>query len=70
MQPEIIGLNEISLKEKDKYHMIPLICGIQNMTQINLSIKQNDEHREQTGGWQGESIEGRMEWEVGISFYV
>ena len=40
------------------------------MTQINLSIKQNDEHREQTGGWQGESIEGRMEWEVGISFYV
>ena len=25
---EIIRLSEISQKEKDKYHMIPLICGI------------------------------------------
>ena len=52
MQLEIVILSEVSQKEKDKYHMIPLICGIQNMTQINLSIKQNDEHREQIGGCQ------------------
>ena len=25
---EIIKLNEVSQKEKDKYHMILLICGI------------------------------------------
>ena len=25
---EIIRLSEVSQKEKDKYHMIPLICGI------------------------------------------
>ena len=25
---EIIILNEVSQKEKDKYHMISLICGI------------------------------------------
>ena len=26
--PEIIILNEVSQSEKDKYHMILLICGI------------------------------------------
>ena len=28
MQVEIIILSEVSQKEKDKYHMISLICGI------------------------------------------
>ena len=28
MQPEIIILTEVSQKEKDKYHVISLICGI------------------------------------------
>ena len=28
MDPEIIILNKVSQKEKDKYHMISLICGI------------------------------------------
>ena len=28
MQLEIIILNEVRQKEKDKYHMISLICGI------------------------------------------
>ena len=28
MQLEIITLNELSQKKKDKYHMISLICGI------------------------------------------
>ena len=32
MQLEIIILSEVSQKEKDKYHMISLICGIWNMT--------------------------------------
>ena len=27
MQLEIIILSEVSQKDKDKYHMIPLICG-------------------------------------------
>ena len=26
MQPEILIFNEVSLKKKDKYHVIPLIC--------------------------------------------
>ena len=28
MKAEIIILNEVGQKEKDKYHMISLICGI------------------------------------------
>ena len=28
MDPEIIILNEISQKEKDKYHIISLTCGV------------------------------------------
>ena len=28
MQLEIIILSEVSQKEKDKYHMVSLICGI------------------------------------------
>ena len=54
MQLEIIILSAVSQAEKDKYHVIPLICGIQNMTQMNLSMKQKQNHRrrEQTGGCQ------------------
>ena len=38
--PEMIILNEVSQTEKDKHHMISLIRGIQNTTQMSLSIKQ------------------------------
>ena len=34
---EIIILSEVSQKEKDKYHMIALICGIKNITPMTLS---------------------------------
>ena len=34
---EIIILSEVS--QKDKYHTIPLICGIYNITQMKLSLK-------------------------------
>ena len=43
MELEIIMLNEVS--QKDKYHMLSLICGISNMTQINLSAKQKQSHK-------------------------
>ena len=33
---EIVTLNEVNQKQKDKYHMVALICEIQNMTQMNL----------------------------------
>ena len=34
-ESEIIVLNKVFQKEKDKYHMISLICAICNMTQMH-----------------------------------
>ena len=45
MDLEIIILSEVSQTEKDKYHMISLIYGIDNMTQVKLSMKQKQMHR-------------------------
>jgi len=45
MKLEIIILSEVSQTEKYKYHMISLICGIENMTQVKLSMKQKQIHR-------------------------
>ena len=39
MNLEIIILSEVSQTEKDKYHMISLICGILKMIQMNLFTK-------------------------------
>ena len=36
--------NEVSQKEKDKYHMISLISGNQYMAQMNLSTEKKQTH--------------------------
>ena len=56
-----------SKSDKDKYHVISLICGIENMTHRNLAMNQKQTHRcgEQACSCQG-SGEG-MGWEFGIS---
>ena len=59
------SLSEVSQKEKDKYHMLSLICGIENMEQMIISYtnKQTETDRgqgEQTWGFQGRK--GR-EWD-------
>ena len=41
----MIILSEVSQKEQDKYHTISLICGIKNVIQMNLSVKQEQTHR-------------------------
>ena len=53
MDSEIIILSKVSQKEKEKCHMISLICGIQHMAQMNISMIQTHKHREQTCGCQG-----------------
>jgi len=45
---EMIRLSEISQTEKDKYYIISLTCGIQNMTQRNLSTKQKQSQTQGT----------------------
>ena len=67
MQLEILMLSEVSQKEKDKYHMIILIRGIQIMAQMNLSINRNrlidTENRlmvakGEEGQWDGQEVWG------------
>ena len=61
MDIEIIILSEVSQKEKDKYHMISLICGIENSAQMNISTKQKQTYRfrEQTCDCQGGAAVGK-----------
>ena len=69
MQLEIIRPSEVSQKEKDKCHTKSLICGIKNMTQMNVSMKQKQtlRHKEQTCVCSEGKAGGEMEWEPGIS---
>ena len=39
MELETLILSEVSQKEKDEYHMISLISGLQHMAQMNLSTE-------------------------------
>ena len=65
MDIEIIILSEVSQTEKDKYHMISLICGIlKKMIQMNKTLlftkqKQTHRHRKQTYGYQRGKVAGR-----------
>ena len=62
MHLEIIILNEVSQKEKDKYHIISYMWNLKYDT--NLSMKQTHRHREQTCGCQGGGGEQRNGLEV------
>ena len=66
---EIIILSKVSQKEKEKYHMISLICGIYNTAQINISMKQKQAHRyrEEAYGCQRWGGVGGKNWEFGIN---
>ena len=70
LQLDIIMLNKASQKE-DRYRMIPLICGISNTAQMNLSTKrkQTHRHRGQTCGCQGGRGGRGMDGEFGVSRY-
>ena len=63
---EILILIEIS--QKDTYHMISLICRIQNMAQMNLFTeqKQTHRHREQAVVARGKVGDGRRGWTEGL----
>ena len=59
--PEIVILREV--KDKDKYHVLSLICGIfkkKKKVQTNLFMKQKKSHRcgKQTSSYQGEKLVG------------
>ena len=52
MDREMIMLSEISQTEKDKYHMIPLICGIlKNGTNELIYKTEIDSRMQKTNLW-------------------
>ena len=62
-------LSEVSPKEKDKYHTLSLIYGIEYMAQMNLSTekKQTHGHGEQTCSCQGGRRGSGMHEELGVN---
>ena len=60
VQLEIIILSEVIRKERDKYHVPFFIYGFLNVTQMNLSMKQNHEQREQIDVCKGGRVWGRV----------
>ena len=59
MDLETVILTEVSQTEKDKYHMISLICRIKKKLQMNLFRKQTHRNRKHTYGYlRGKSREG------------
>ena len=62
MDLQIIILSEVSQKEKDKYCMISLICGILKIQLVKITKKkQTHKYREQTSGYQwGEGRGGNI----------
>ena len=71
MDLEVIVLSDVSQKEKDKYHMILLICGISKTLKMNLLTKQKQTHRcrKQTYGYQMGKC-GGINQEIGIKIYI
>ena len=69
MDLEMIRSSKVSQKKKDSYHMMSLICGIQNMTQNEPIYKAESladvENRVVVA--QGECAGGGMGWDFGIS---
>ena len=57
MDLEIVTLSEVSQRDKEKYHMISLICGIQKeMIQVDLFSKKKETHRKKLMVARGEGI--------------
>ena len=80
MDLEGIMLSEMSQTEKEKYHMISLICGISKTIKINEQTKPNKnkhidiENRvvvtREEGMWQGRRGEGSAKWVKEINSMV
>ena len=71
MNLEPIILSEASQKEKDKYHILTHIYGIQ-MVPMNLFSRQQwrNRHREQTYGHGERGGEGEMYGESNMETYI
>ena len=72
MDLEIVILSEGSQTEKDKYHMISLICGIEN-NGANEPIYKTEIESDVLNKLtvtKGERVGGGINWESGIAIYT
>ena len=70
MDPEMITLSEVNQKEKDKSHMRLFTYGLENMTQMNISMKWKQTHRQrkQTCGCQrGKGVRNGSPGSLGLA---
>ena len=67
MGAETLILNEVSQKEKDKYHIISHIWNLIYGTNEPVYRKETHGLGEQTCGCQGRGGESRMDWESGVN---
>ena len=67
MELETLILSEVSQKEKDTYHMISLISGIQYSVNEPFHRKENHGLGEQICGFQGGGGRIGMVWESGVN---
>ena len=70
MDLDIIILNEVSQTEKDKYHRILLICGIQkDGTDEPVCKAEIEIQMQRTNVWtpRGDGA-GGMNWELGLTY--
>ena len=73
MDLEIIILSEVSQAEKDKYHIISLLCGIQKNDTNELIYKtETDSQTLKTNLWlpSEESGGGGINQEIGVNIYT
>ena len=71
MDLEIVILSEVSQTEKDKYHMILLICGILKKGINKLIYKTEIElQMQKTNLWLAGGKGGGINWEIGIDIYT
>ena len=72
MDLEIVIPSEVSQTQKDKYHMILLICGILKKATNELTYKTKIElQMSKTNLWlSGRKWGGGINWESGIDMYT
>ena len=67
MDLETVMQSEVSQKEKNKYHVVSLICGIQkNGTDQLICKAEIDVPMQKTNVWISRRREGGMNWKIGI----
>ena len=72
IDPRAVILNELNQTEKDKCHLIPLICGILGKSTSELIYKtQRELQTQKISSWLlGHDGKEKMNWQIGIDIHT